>query len=261
MAVAPPAVGVRCGRPAARRPGSVTEQERTLGEVAAEHVTALDLQIGILRLRRAVLNTVAGREPTVEEMERMHQLATLSEAERRRLTDDFLDAVFDGRHGEDDHAAVRRSLTPELPDNPSEDQIAAWVELAELSLDPGFRAGLRSAVEDHAADLPAAAPPRPDVVAVTRGLVKAAVTSGIGPDSPPADPVVAGLTAACARTVGRPDDAQLHGWLLHRLESANDPRRDRYAHLLAVINGWPAPEPLAPVIGWAVAALRRRTAR
>jgi len=30
----------------------------------------------------------------------------------------------------------------------------------------------------------------------------------------------------------------------------NDPRRERYLTLLAVINGWPGPESLAPVLDW-----------
>jgi DNA-binding transcriptional MerR regulator len=241
----------------------VTDQELTLGQVAAEHAAALNVQIGILRLRQAVLTTAARRGPTFEEMERMHQLAMLSEAERRRLIDEFLDAVVDGRQGESGRAGVRRSMTPELPVSPAQEQVEAWVELAELSLDPGFRAGMRRLVDEHVADLPdgAGTPPRPGVVAVTRELVAAAVSSGISPDSPQADPVVATLTAGCALAVGRPDDAQLRGWLLHRLETANDPRRDRYLHLLSVINGWPAPEPLAPVIDWSCRALRTRTAR
>ena len=241
----------------------VTDRERTLGHVAAEHAAALDVQIGILRLQRAVLTTAARRDPTFEEMERMHQLATLSEAARRRLIDDFLDVVFDGRPVGSGHAGVRRSMTPELPDNPTEEQIAAWVELAELSLDPEFRVAVRNLVDSHVADPPegSANPPRPDVVALTRELVRAAVQSGISPDSPQADPVVATLTAGCALALGHSDEAQLHGRLLHRLETANDPRRDRYFDLLAVINGWPAPEPLAPVIDWSVKALRIRTAR
>jgi hypothetical protein len=82
------------------------------------------------------------------------------------------------------------------------------------------------------------------------------VARGISPDSPQADPVLTALIAHCALAHGRPDDAELHGWLLDRLEAANDPRRDRYFQLLALINGWPAPERLVPVIDWSVAALR-----
>jgi DNA-binding transcriptional MerR regulator len=240
----------------------VVDQELSLSEVAAEHAAALDVQISILRLRRAVLAATAEREPTPKEMELMHQLATLSEAERRSLIDDFLDTVFEGLRSGSHHAAARRSMTPELPDNPTDDQVRAWVELAELSLDPDFRASLRRLTEDHVADLPdgTPTPPRPDIVAVARDLVRPAMTCGISPDSPQADPVVAALTAHCALAHGRPDDADLHRWLLRRLEAASDPDRDEYLRLLALINDWPVPERLAPAMDWSVTALRIRAA-
>jgi DNA-binding transcriptional MerR regulator len=240
----------------------VVDQELSLSEVAAEHAAALDVQISVLRLRRAVLTAAAEREPTPKEMELMHQLATLSEAERRSLIDDFLDTVFEGLRSGSHHAAARRSMTPELPDNPTDDQVRAWVELAELSLDPDFRSSLRRLAEDHVADLPdgTPTPPRPDMVAVARDLVRPAMTCGISPDSPQADPVVAALTAHCALAHGRPDDADLHRWLLRRLEAASDPDRDEYLRLLALINDWPVPERLAPAMEWSVTALRIRTA-
>jgi DNA-binding transcriptional MerR regulator len=240
----------------------VVDQELSLSEVAAEHAAALDVQISILRLRRAVLAAAAEREPTPKEMELMHQLATLSEAERRSLIDDFLDTVFEGLRSGSHHAAARRSMTPELPDNPTDDQVRAWVELAELSLDPDFRARLRRLAEDHVADLPdgTPTPPRPGMVAVARDLVRPAMTCGISPDSPQADPVVAALTAHCALAHGRPDDADLHRWLLRRLEAASDPDRDEYLRLLALINDWPVPERLAPAMDWSVTALRIRAA-
>ncbi|MFH8368270.1 MerR family transcriptional regulator [Streptomyces sp. NPDC018031] len=240
----------------------VVDQELTLSEVAAKHAAALDAQISILRLRRVVLTAAAKREPTPEEMELIHQLATLSEAERRRLIDDFLNSVFEGLHRSSYYAAARRSMTPELPDSPTDEQIRAWVELAELSLDPDFRTSVRRLTEDHAAALPdvAPTPPRPDMIAVVRDLVGPAMARGISPDSPKADPVVAALTAHCALAHGRSDDAELHRWLLQRLKAASDPRRDQYLRLLALINDWATPERLTPVIDWAVAALRIRAA-
>ena len=44
--------------------------------------------------------------------------------------------------------------------------------------------------------------------------------------------------------------------LLARLEDANDPRRDRYLRLLAVINGSAAPEDVTPAVDWFLRALR-----
>jgi hypothetical protein len=43
-----------------------------------------------------------------------------------------------------------------------------------------------------------------------------------------------------AGAVGRPDLVRTQREL--RLEAVNDPRRERYLTLLAVINGWPTPE-------------------
>ncbi|MEH0575810.1 MULTISPECIES: MerR family transcriptional regulator [Streptomyces] len=241
----------------------VVDRELTLGDVAAQHAAALDVQIGVLRLQRAVLAAVARRGHTPEEMAHMHRLARLTEDERRRLTDDFLTGVFTDLDGGDVYAGARRSLTPELPDDPTDEQVEAWVELAELILDPGFRASLRRAVEDHAGHRSdrGCGVPRPDVVALARDHATAAVASGTAPESPRADQVVAALTADCARVLGRPDDGDLRRLLRQRLADANDPRRDRYVQLLALINGWPPPQPLAPALDWSVTALSLRTSR
>lgn len=241
----------------------ILDRELALDDVAAQHAAALDAQIGILRLRRAVLTAVARRRPTPEETQRMHELARLPEAERRRLIDDFLDSVFGGVGEGPAHTAMRRSMTPELPDKPTEEQLEAWVELAELTLDPDFRTGLRRMAEDHRADQgpDGSAPPRPDVVALARDHTAAAVASGMPPESPQADPVVTALVAHCAHALDHPDDTALRRRLLHRLDTARDPRRDRYLALLALINGWPAPARLTPAVEWSTTALRVRAAR
>jgi DNA-binding transcriptional MerR regulator len=116
----------------------VMDRELTLSQVAAAHAEALDVQIRILRLRLAVLTAVAKRGATPEETHLMHQLAKLSEVERRRLVGDFLDAAFGGVGTDLMFAGISRSMTPELPDNPDAEQVQAWVELAELSQDPDF---------------------------------------------------------------------------------------------------------------------------
>ncbi|MFC8077419.1 MerR family transcriptional regulator [Streptomyces sp. NPDC057307] len=260
----------------------VVDRELPLPDVAAAHAAALAVRIRALRLRHAVLTAVARRGSTPEEMEHMHELAGLSEDERRRLVGDFLDAVFGGTDagpasaGEiacpttrltaapaaGPLAGVMRSMTPELPDDPADEQLDAWLELAELSRDPDFRAAVRRLMEDDAADRAVAgagAVPRRDPVAVVRDTAGPAMTAGIDPDSPRADPVVASVTAHYADLLGRPDDTALRHRLLARLTAAGDPRRERYLRLLAVINGWQAPESLTPVLDWFDRALRART--
>ncbi|MEU7892150.1 MerR family transcriptional regulator [Nonomuraea sp. NPDC049152] len=238
----------------------VVDREVSLPEVAAAHAEALAVQIRTLRLRRAVLTAVARRGSTPEEMELMHKLAKLSEDERRRLIGDFLDTAFGGPDADAAFAGIRRSMTPELPDNPEPEQVEAWVELAELSQDPDFRASVRRMAEHHAAERAQGDTTllRRDSAAMVRDHAGPALAAGVDPASPQADPVVAAVTAQYAHVFGRPDDLGLRRRLLTRLESANDPRREQYLRLLAVINGWPAPESLAPVFDWFIQALRAR---
>jgi len=235
----------------------VVNRELSLPAVAAAHAEALDVQIRILRLRRAVLTAVARRGSTPEEMELMHKLARLSKDERGRLIGDFLDDVFGDLVAEPAFAGIRRSMTPELPDDPEPEQVQAWVELAELSQEPGFRASMRRLVRHEAAERgPSATPvPRRGIVAVARDQAIPALAARIEPASSQAAPIAAALTAHYARILGRPDDAGLQRQLIARLEAVNDPSRERYLTLLAVINGWPSPESLTPVLDWSIQAL------
>lgn len=215
----------------------VVDRELDLPEVAAAHAEALAVQIQTLRLRHAVLTAVAKRGSTPEELDLMHKLANLSEHERRRLIAGFLDAIFDGI-GET--AGLRRTMTPELPDDPEPEQVEAWAELAELTQDPDFRASMRRMAGQAGRGL------RPDLVATVRDQVGPLLAAGVDPASPQATAVVEDLTAKY------PD-------LRQRLEVVQDPRRDQYFELLAVINGWQAPQRLTPALAWCTRALRART--
>jgi DNA-binding transcriptional MerR regulator len=238
----------------------LVDQEISLPEVAAAHAEALEVQIRMLRLRRAVLAAVAKRGSTPEEMDLMHKLAKLSEDERRRLIDDFLNTAFGGLDANPEFAAVMRSMTPELPDHPEAEQVEAWVELAELSQDPEFRTSVRRMAELHVAERAQgdATGLRRDPVALVRDQVGPALEADIDPASTQADPIVAAVTAEYAQVFGRPDAVDLRDRLLTRLETANDPRREQYLQLLAVINGWSAPTSLAPALDWFIRALRAR---
>ncbi|MBE3008059.1 MerR family transcriptional regulator [Microbispora sp. NEAU-D428] len=235
----------------------VLDRETTLAQVAAAHAEALATQIRVLRLRRAVATAVARRGSTPEEMDLMHRLARLSEDERRRLVDGFLDTAFGGLDA--DLTGIRRTMTPELPDDPEDEQVEAWIELAELAADPEFGALMRRVAEQHLADRVRTGGPHPDAVAMVRDHVAPALAAGVDSASPQADAIVAAVTAQYAGLVGHPDDTALRHRLLTLLETANDPRRESYFRLLAVVNGWPPPDPLTPALTWFVHALRARS--
>ena len=236
----------------------VLDHEVSLAEVVAAHADALAVQIRILRLRQVVLASASRRGATPEEMDMVHKLARLTADERGRLVGDFLDAVFGPVAADPAFAGIARSLTPELPDDPAAEQIEAWVEWAEMSRDPGFRAALARTAAGLAADRAAAGDTgvRRDAVALVCAAAAPAVAAGLDPRSPEAGATVAAVTARYAGDCGLPDGEGIRRRLLDRLTAAGDPRRERHLRLLSVINGWPAPAGAAPVLDWFVRALR-----
>lgn len=132
---------------------AVLAGERTVAEVAAAHVAALDAQIRSLKVTRAVLSTVARRGSSAQETTLMNRLARLSAAERGRIIDDFMEETFGGLDTADPDIRTRlRFSVGDLPDDPTPAQVDAWVELAEMIQDPGFRARMREMIEFNAAD-------------------------------------------------------------------------------------------------------------
>ncbi|WP_327068567.1 helix-turn-helix domain-containing protein [Kitasatospora sp. NBC_01302] len=238
----------------------VLAREVTVAEVAQAHAEALDVQIRTLRLRRSVLRAVARRGATPEEMELMHKLAKLTDRERRRLINDFIDEAFEGLDVGPEFVAKMRAAMPELPDDPTPAQTDAWVELAELVQDPAFRAGVRKAAAHQAQDR---ALGTKEDVAANRALVDlvlsragAALAAGISPGAAVAGPVLDELAGAFAEFFERPDGPEFRAWLLERMENGNDPRYERYWQLIGQINGWPAQPALGPAFGWLTEALR-----
>ncbi|MFI9362090.1 MerR family transcriptional regulator [Kitasatospora sp. NPDC053057] len=238
----------------------VLERERGLSEVAAAHAAALDVRIRVLRLRQAVLRTVAARGATAEELTLVHRLARLTEGERGRLVGEFLAEVFgSGASWDGRFEGVARSLTPVLPEEPSAEQVEAWVELALLAGDAGFRELLRGLAADEADEAGEAAAagagsvPRPGLAVLVRELAGPAVAARVAPGSAEAARVGEVLLERYARLVGAARvDGSVRARLAERLRAMADPRRERYLVLLALVNGWAAPESSAEVLDWAV---------
>jgi hypothetical protein len=237
------------------------DRELDLAGVAATHAAALDAQIGVLRLSRDVARLAARRASTPKEMTRMHDLARLSEAERRRTVDDFLDDVLGDLDVDPSITERMRLARPDLPDEPSPGQVEAWIELAELVADPGFRGSISAMSERGAADrATAVSPAHREAAGAAAQLVAeragAALAAGIHPRSEAAASIVDELVAAFAAAHEREDGPDYREWLAGTLATFTDARAERYWQLLAVINGWPARPATVPAWQWLGAALR-----
>ncbi|MEU4010540.1 MerR family transcriptional regulator [Streptomyces pseudogriseolus] len=226
--------------------------ETTVAQVAAAHVTALDARIRSLKVTRAVLSTVARRGSTAEETTLMNRLARLSAAERARILDDFMTEIFEGLDTADPDIRSRlRFAAADLPDDPTPEQVDAWVELVELIQDPEFRTTMRRMIEFNAADRGPDVPSGSSLWFMSRLIRSAgdALREGVEPGSPRAADVLREL-------IGDADPAAV----LKRLAAVADPRLNRYRELAAVVNGVERPSTHAEEFGWVVAALEARVA-
>jgi DNA-binding transcriptional MerR regulator len=239
----------------------VLDRELSVTGVARAHAAALDAQIRVLRLQRAVLQVAAARATTPEEMKLMHDLARLGAQERRNIVADFVDEVFAGLDADPGIAARMRTATPELPDEPTIEQIEAWIELAELVRDPDFRGRIRAMAERSAQDrttAPTAAgrEEHARAAAAVAERAGAALAVGVDPASARARPVVDELAAVFARLHGRDDGPAFRAWLADTLSAFTDRRAERYWTLLGIMNGWPQRPSSTPAFEWLVAGLR-----
>ena len=131
----------------------VLDRKLSVAGVARAHAAAVDAQIRVLRLQRAVLAAAAARDTTTpQEMKLMHDLARLSAAERHNIVTDFVEDVFGGLDADPGIVERMRMAMPELPEEPTTEQVQAWIELAELVCDPDFRGRVRAMAQRSADD-------------------------------------------------------------------------------------------------------------
>ncbi|MGA5266952.1 MerR family transcriptional regulator [Streptomyces lydicamycinicus] len=236
----------------------VLDRELSVAEVAAAHADAIDVQIRVLQLRKSVLRAVARRGASPEETKLMHRITQLSGEERRRLIDDFVEGTFGTVDADPAAVAMVRAATPDLPGDPSSEQVAAWVELAELVGDEDFRARMRRTARWQAAGrrLDIESDGGEELMELTRRKVAAAMESGIDPLSDRAAPVIDDLIHRFAEVFARTPDREFRDWMARQFEEAHDPQVDRYWRLVWIVNGWKVVPNLMPVYPWLIQALR-----
>lgn len=236
-------------------------QSATVGELATRHVEALDEQIRRLRLRRAVLRAVAKRDSELEEVNLMNRLASMSDEERKRLVDEFWDEMVSGLEIDRQFYERMRAGKPELPDDPSPEQLEAWIEFAELVQDPEFRALIRGMSETQARQIregefqqPAEAWRENWDAWVTRAT--SALSAGEAPTSEVGQTLAADIAATSARPDQDPSSPEFRRELADRFATSGDARAERYWLLLGIINGWPPFPTTRPAVGFMIDALR-----
>jgi DNA-binding transcriptional MerR regulator len=238
----------------------VATRKRSIEEVAGAHADAIDLHIRRLILRRVVLRAIARGTSRPEEVQRMTAFASASADEAARIMEEFLSAVF-ADHDNNPFALRMRAALPALPDEPTDAQVDAWIELAGLVGDPEFRERVRQMVIQGELQRKASGISHTDEATQRAGTAlvekaSAAVAAGITPNSPGAGPIVSEVVGLFASAAGRHDDQAYRAELAAQLEMFSDRRVERYWQLIGLINGWPERPILMPAYEWFMTVLR-----
>jgi DNA-binding transcriptional MerR regulator len=236
----------------------VLERQASLGDVLALHAEALDAQARALRLRRAVLRAAARHGGSADFLVRAQRVTALSAMQRRAAIEGFLDRVVEGVPVDAEWwAGFRAGAVPELPEDPTAAQVDAWVELAELVADPDFLRALRAQSQWFWTEAGGRYDPREYAAASTEALggAVAALAAGVAPTDPTAEPVVAAYAGLHARLLGRADGPAFRRWLAAEFTRRHEPRAERYWQLVAAVNGWTEPSPVAAAHRWLLEAM------
>jgi DNA-binding transcriptional MerR regulator len=239
--------------------GQLLAGRRELGELLAAHVTALEARDRALHRRLAVVRAAAA-SPTAATLARVHILSRLEAAERARLLDRFWDRLTEGLPASGAVDRLRAAGTPELPADPTPEQLDAWLELAELAADEDFQRTTRANALWGAEAAGAGFDPDAWSRRLAGGLAAAAElrAAGVAPADPPAAAAAAAMAGGFAELLGRRDGPAFRRWLVDQLDAHTDPRAVRYWQLVGIVQGRPDREFLDRVADhtWLLAALR-----
>lgn len=209
----------------------------SLHEVLQARLEVIETEITARRRTAAVLRaTLRIPNPLEEDLRRIWTMSKISNQEMRSLVGRFVDRIAtDAVMDETWRQRMVETSVPELPEDPTLEQISAWDELATMLADESFARELQEETRSFWTDAldPAA------YQATSLEIYEAAtqsVEAGLPPDSPGGQAVARLWLERSAQAMGRKPDAAFVAWHTAQYER-NFGRIGRYRELLAALRG------------------------
>jgi len=228
---------------------AVLARELTLAAALRLQLHVVEAHLASLKQVASALRAALRSEPTEQDIMRLTAVTRLSDDERKAMIEGFYDKVADGlpidaqwKQTMIDASAVR------LPDEPTPEQLDAWIELSAIVQDAGFIEAMRtSAAETWTPSFDANA--YKQVCDVMVAEARQASARGARPDEPIGKDIVDRCFVGMARAMGEQPDEAFRRSLRQRFEQ-QDPRAARYWELVAILRGTAPQADPWPVAEW-----------
>lgn len=218
----------------------ILARQISLAELLALRLSALEAEIaGKRRIAATLRAALRHPEPTPDDIRRLWTMTSLSNADMRSLTERFFEEVTGDRISPEWKREALAAGTPELPEDPTPEQIDAFAELRAMLTDPAL---IASAKADSTTMWTADFDPAAYHAAAERifTAIRLAMAKGETPDSQSGLAIARDWLDASAKAMKRAPDASFRDWHLDQYRRHHD-RSLRYQQLLAILRGEDAP--------------------
>jgi DNA-binding transcriptional MerR regulator len=231
----------------------VLRREISLADALRLRLAAVEAHVASLQRVGAALRAALRSEPNEDDVRRLCAVTRLSNEERKAVIETFYQRISEGIPIEEKwKRQMIEASSPKLPDQPTPEQLDAWIEMAELVSDPTFVEALRANAKEvwGKFDMAAMRQANDEVAAAA----KEALARGAPPESAEAKEIVERYGAALAAARGGAIDDEVRHGMRQRFER-HDPRAARYWELVAVMNGTPSVASTIKEWNWIKAAV------
>ncbi|GLK76059.1 MerR family transcriptional regulator [Methylopila jiangsuensis] len=227
----------------------VLGRRRSIRDVLSLRLAEIETQIASQsRVASAIRTALRSSEPTSDDLRRIWTMTNLSNAERVEAIRSFLDEVADGADVDPSWKGwMLRMSAPNLPEDPSPDQLDAWIELSALLKTPDFKDRMRRNAQDSVIGLDVEL--FQQVQASILPKAKSAIESGLEPGSPEGRAVAKEYLEGWARATRREPTPETMAQLRRKLID-HKPAMYRYWSLVATLNGLPGRSTPTPEWLW-----------
>ncbi|GHE79559.1 MerR family transcriptional regulator [Camelimonas fluminis] len=222
----------------------VLTKQATLAQVLSGQLQNLEHQITAKRRIAATMRiALQSSEPTVRDLKRVATMTDIAHSSRREAAKAFFDKVTEGLELDPTwKPRMIESGSPELPDEPTKEQVEAWIALAKLFDDREFFDAMRWIAED-AAKYPWIAVRDPLDPTVAKHLAiqrraRIAMESGEKPSSTAAQTLADDYIKLLAEMRDLPDDEEFRSRMRQRGQRGRS--TNLFFELSRVLRGLPA---------------------